>query len=79
MKDNKITCETGLEKNIISEEIYNREIQLCKSLSAENGGKCSWWVCKDCWVLPLLHKLHKGKLLENPDCIKNFKEKTLIN
>ncbi len=79
MQDTEVTCETGLEKNVISEEVYEREMQLCKNLSFENWWKCGWWVCKDCWVLPLLYKLHKGKLLEDPECIKKFKNEILSN
>lgn len=73
----KVTCQTGLKKNIISRHIFNKEIKLCQQLSKENGGKCGWGKCKDCGVVPLLYKLHKGELLEKPGEIKKVKDKEL--
>lgn len=61
----KITRKTGLKKNIVKKEIFNREILLCQQLAKENKGKCGWGKCKDCGVVPLLWKLHKGELLED--------------
>jgi len=66
----KITCKTGLKKDIISKNIFNREVELCRTLSSENGGKCGWGKCKDCGVIPLLIKLQQGKLLEGNKEIK---------
>ncbi len=77
MKKKKLTCKTGLKKNIIKEAVFNREINLCKQLSKENKGKCGWGRCKDCGVIPLLIKLHKGKLLEKPSEIKKAKSKII--
>ena len=74
MKD-KLTCKTGLKKNIIKKEVFDREVALCKKLAKENKGKCGWGRCKDCGVIPLLHKLYKGKLLEKPSEIKKAKSK----
>ncbi len=71
----KITCKTGLKKNIIKKEVFDRGIALCKMLAKEGGGKCGWGKCKDCGVIPLLYKLHKGKLLEKPAEIKKAKSK----
>lgn len=59
----------------MEKEVFNREINLCKRLSKENNGKCAWGKCKDCGVVPLLHKLYKGKLLEKPTEIKKVKFK----
>ena len=75
MKKKKLTCKTGLKKNIIRKEVFNREVMLCKKLAKENKGKCGWGKCKDCGVIPLLYKLHKGKLLEKPSEIKRAKSK----
>jgi len=70
-KKKKLTCKTGLKKNIIKKEVFDREIALCKQLSKENKGKCGWGKCQNCGVIPLLYKLYKGKLLEKPtDLIK---------
>jgi len=74
---NKPTCETGLKKNIINSEVFERELALCRNLSQENGGRCGWGICKDCGVIPLLYKLHKGELLKNPDKIRRVKDKAV--
>ncbi|MFH1582654.1 MAG: hypothetical protein ABIA08_02780 [bacterium] len=71
----KITYKTGLKKNIIKKEVFDREIALCKQLSKENKGKCGWGKCKDCGVIPFLYKLYKEKLLEKPIEIKKAKSK----
>ncbi len=71
----KITCKTGLKKNIINKNVFNREIALCRQLSKKGRGKCGWGRCKDCGVIPLLYKLHKGRLLEKPTQIKKAKSK----
>jgi len=70
----KPTCKTGLKKNIIKKEVFDRELELCQNLSKENSGKCGWGKCKDCGVIPLMIKLHKGELLEDPEEIKKSKE-----
>lgn len=70
----EVTCNTGLESEIIGKEVFNREILLCKQLSEENNGKCGWGKCKDCGVIPLLYKLYEGKLLEDPKDIDNAKK-----
>ena len=72
-----LTCKTGLKKNIIKKETFDREIALCKMLAKENKGKCGWGICKNCGVIPLLYKLHKGKLLERPAEIKKIKSKII--
>lgn len=65
MPKNDPACEKGLKKNVVSKEVFNREISLCRKLNKENGGKCGWGRCADCGVIPLLYKLHKGELLED--------------
>ncbi len=37
---NKLTCKTGLKKNIIKKEVFDKEIALCKMLAKKNKGKC---------------------------------------
>lgn len=74
MTKGELTCKIGLKKNIINKEVFDREIALCKQLSKENNGKCGWGRCKDCGVIPLLYKLHKGKLLEKSNEIKKAKK-----
>jgi len=76
-KKNKLTCKTGLRKNIIKKEVFDREVALCKMLSKENKGKCGWGRCKDCGVIPLLYKLHKGQLLEDSVKITKTKKRML--
>ncbi|MDD2696676.1 MAG: hypothetical protein PHE52_00760 [Candidatus Pacebacteria bacterium] len=66
MKKKKLNCKTGLKKNIIKKDVFDREVALCKKLAKKNKGKCGWGKCNDCGVIPLLYKLHKGKLLEKP-------------
>ncbi len=77
MKKKEITCKTGLKKNIIKKEVFDREIALCKILAKKQSGKCSWGKCKECGVIPLLYKLYKGQLLEKPIDIKKAKYKII--
>ena len=65
------------KKSILTKEVFDKEIALCRQLSKENKGKCNWGKCKNCGVIPLLYKLHKGKLLEKPEEIKKAKSKIL--
>lgn len=74
---NKLNCKIGLKKNIIKKKVFDRELALCKMLSKDNKGKCGWGICKDCGVIPLLYKLHKGKLLEKPVEIKKTKSRII--
>lgn len=77
MKNKKLTCKTGLKKNILNKEVFDREIALCQKLFKENNGKCAWGKCKDCGIILLLYKLHKGQLLEKPAEIKKVKNDIL--
>jgi len=70
----KITCKTGLKKNIIKKEVFDREISLCQMMSKKNKGKCGWGRCKDCGVVPFLYKLHKGQLLEDPAKLREIRK-----
>lgn len=76
---NELTCKTGLKKNIINKEVFDREIALCEKLSRENSGTCGWGKCKDCGVVPLLYKLYKGQLLKKPIEIKKSKKNITQN
>jgi len=61
----------------MKKEVFDKEISLCKRLSKENRGKCAWGICKNCGVVPLLYKLHKGRLLEKSAEIKKVKSKII--
>lgn len=63
----------SLSQEIFDQEIFDHEIAICQQLAKKNNGECNWGKCKDCGVLPLLYKLHKGVLLEKPDEIKKLK------
>ena len=71
-KDEELSCSTGLKPNVIDKETFERELALCKKLHKENGG-CGWGRCETCGVLPLLYKLHKGKLLEGKE-LEDFRK-----
>lgn len=73
----RLTGKTGLKKNVIKKEVFDREIALCKMLSQKHKGKCSWGRCKACGVTPLLWKLHKGQLLEDSVKIRRIKKKLI--
>ncbi len=72
---NKIICKAGLRKNIINDDVFKRELVLCNMLYEKNKGKCCWGKCKDCGVIPLLYKLHRGILLDDDTKIKKIKSK----
>jgi len=75
--DNGSNCSTGLQARTLDQETFDRELALCKKLSQENGGKCGWGNCADCGVIPLLHKLHKGVLIEDKEEIAKIKLNSL--
>lgn len=75
--EKKITCKTGLKNNILNKKVFDRETTLCRKLSKKNKGKCGWGTCKDCGVIPLIIKLHKGILLEYPEDIRKEKAKVI--
>lgn len=72
--DKKSSSMAGLEANILTEEVFNREISMCKKLHRENGGKCCWGKCAECGVIPLLYKLRHGRLYEKEDEIRELKQ-----
>ena len=61
----------------ISKELFQKEIDMCKQLSKENGNKCNWGECNKCGVIPLLYKIHKGILLEDEQEIKDIKKQII--
>jgi len=64
--------------NKISKETFEKEIEMCRNLSRENGRKCNWGECDKCGVIPLLYKLHKGKFLEKQDEISSAKKGVVL-
>ena len=61
-------------KNVVSKEVFEKEISMCKKLNKENRGKCNWGECEKCGVIPLLYKLGKGEFLENSENVKIVKK-----
>jgi hypothetical protein len=70
-------CKVGLKPGIVGKETFEREVALCKDLKATNGDGCGWGKCDQCGVLPLLVKLHEGKLVENSVEINELRTKYL--
>jgi len=64
-------------ENSLNDETFEKEVAMCKKLSKKNGGRCNWGECEKCGVIPLLHKLGKGKLYENKDEIEKLRKDTL--
>jgi len=58
-------------------EIFDKEITMCRELSKKNNGKCNWGECKKCGVIPLLYKLGKGEIFEKEDEVDELKRVTL--
>ncbi|MEA2098115.1 MAG: hypothetical protein U9P70_03520 [Patescibacteria group bacterium] len=77
MSNKKVACEAGRKKYVLKKSVFEKEIEFCKKMSKKNKGKCAWGKCKDCGVLPLLYKLHKGELIEDKDEIKKMKKDIL--
>lgn len=76
----KPTCKTGLKKNVISKNVFDREIELCRQLNKESNGRgCSWGKCANCGVIPLLIKLHKGILIEDKKELKDKRREVFNN
>lgn len=62
-------------KKQITKKVFDKEVAMCAKLAKKKGGKCAWGICKNCGVVPLLYKLYKGRLLEDPKEIKSVKNK----
>jgi 8-oxo-dGTP diphosphatase len=65
------------KNGVLAEDVFLRELEMCKKLSKEKGNKCCWGSCDKCGVIPLLYKLHKGVLLDDPDEIEKVKAKVI--
>lgn len=72
-----INCQNNLMPNIISKETFEKEIELCRKLSEENGGKCCWGSCSACGVIPCLYKLYKGEVVDETEKVSNLKKQFL--
>ncbi len=59
-------------KSLIEQEVFNKEIKMCKELY-NKGNVCAWGKCDQCGVIPLLHKLFKGEVLEEKQQIIELK------
>ncbi len=57
-----------------SDEV-EKEFSICRELYFQNKGGCHWGKCKDCGLIPALHKLSTGEVLENKESIKALKER----
>ncbi len=77
IKKSGLSCQEELAKNVIKSDVFEREIALCKKLSKDGAGACSWGTCKECGVVPLLYKLHKGELMEDKIEIKSMRKHLL--
>ncbi len=58
----------------MNDEIFEKEIEMCRDLNKKNGGNCAWGECKTCGVIPLLYKIHKGIFLETEEEISKVKK-----
>lgn len=56
---------------------FEKEISMCRELFKKNGGKCNWGECDRCGVIPLLHKLYKGKIYEKEFEVKELRKSVL--
>lgn len=79
MNEDIISCKEDNKENSISDEVFKREVALCKKLFQENGGTCCWGECAQCGVIPFLIKLRHNKILENKDEIAHEKNKIFKN
>jgi len=68
--------ESKSETSALGAEIFARETAMCRKLKGEKAG-CNWGRCADCGVIPLLIKLHAGRLLETPEEVGAAKEDIL--
>ena len=62
----------------MSHEVFEKELAMCQKLYKKNGGKCNWGECEKCGVIPPLHKLGTGELVENAEDVKSLKDSILL-
>ena len=60
----------------MDQETFEKETAMCRELNKKKGG-CAWGKCETCGVIPLLHKLYKGEVLEEQKDIDEAKKKAL--
>ena len=61
---------------MIGQEIFDNEMKMCRELYNKNSG-CAWGECEKCGVIPLLHKIVKGEIIEEKQDIIRLKNKYL--
>jgi len=61
----------------MEQELFEKEINMCRELSKKNGGRCKWGECDKCGVIPLLYKIGKGEFYDTPDDIERIKNISL--
>ena len=61
----------------MEQEVFEKELAMCRELSKKNGGKCKWGECDKCGVVPLLLKLGKGEFVEDREVIAELRNKYL--
>lgn len=66
----------ALLKNM-EHDVYQKEFAMCQKLFQKNGGKCNWGECATCGVIPLLHKLETGEIVESVEDVKELKKSIL--
>lgn len=66
-----------MEQPALDKNTFERELEMCRKFSKENGGNCNWGICENCGVIPLLYKLRGGILLEKNEDIKGLRDKIL--
>ena len=57
---------------MIDRETYEKEMAICGDFSKK--GHCNWGKCSECGVIPLLHKMFTGEIIENKEELENLKK-----
>jgi len=63
----------------MTSEDVEKEYALCKKLYHQNKGGCHWGACKNCGLIPALHKLSTGEVLEDELSIRKLKERVFAD
>lgn len=58
----------------MNEEIFLKELLICRELYQRDNGKCNWGECAHCGVIPMLYKLHKGETYESEEKVKELRQ-----
>jgi|GEM_PF-419161 len=67
-------CNNDVDLGAVSREVFNKENNLCKKYFISKG-HCCWGVCEKCGVPLLLHKLHKGEVVDKKDEVEDLKKR----